>query len=208
MNSKVSNCLEKAKANEQESSITSAEKTLLSQAEAVEVFSLLKTKLQSIEQWNEHGLLSSYELFDENGENLETDKLFVKGFIRIWLKGSGKYDWVKIIDVFENENEYVITIKPIYDPTKKNPDKSSTSHFFTSESTNNFCILRNFKTVTFYVIGLDEKLNTGETENALETARNAAVKTASYLGIQKGEWKRFAENFIESAFETVRAKRK
>lgn len=208
MSSKTSNCLKKAKSEENESSITSAKKTLLSEAEAGGAFSILKTKILSIQQWNEHGSLSTYELFDEAGNSLKTDEIFPGVFIRIWLKGSGKYDWVKVIDIFEAEDEFVITVQPTYDPTEENPDKNLTSHFFTSELTNNFCIVRNFKTVTFYVVGLDEKLNTNKTENTLETVRNIGAKLGSYLGIQKGEWERFSEGFINSTFEEVSNKRK
>ncbi len=208
MNSKTSNCLKKAEANKNESSIIFAERTLLSEREADEIFSNLKSHILSIEQWNEHGSLSSYEIFDENGQALQTDNLSVGVFIRIWLKSSGKYDWVKLIDIFEDENEFVITVQPTFDPTEEKPDKTLISHFFTDESTNNFCIVRDFKTVTFYVIGLDEKINTDKTEGTLETVRNAGAKLSSYLGVQKGEWKRFAESFIDSVFEKVRAKRK
>jgi hypothetical protein len=58
------------------------------------------------------------------------------------------------------------------------------------------------------VVGLDEKLNTNKTENTLETVRNIGAKLGSYLGIQKGEWERFSEGFINSTFEEVSNKRK
>lgn len=208
MNSKTANFLKKAQANKNESSVTSAEKTLLSEGEADEVFSNLKSQILSIEQWNEHGSLSSYEIFDEDGKSLQIDNLSVGVFIRIWLKGSGKYDWVKVIDIFEAKDEFVITVQPTFDPTEENPDKTLISHFFTDESTNNFCIVRDFKTVAFYVIGLDEKTNTEKTESTLETVRNVGAKLGSYLGIQKGEWESFTESFVDSAFEKVRVGRK
>lgn len=208
MSGKTSNCLAKAQTEKDKSSITRSEKTLLSEAEASETFSILKSKLSSIKQWNEHGSLSGYELFDKDGNLLKTDELSPGVFIRIWLKGSGKYDWVKISDIFENENEFVITVKPTFDPSVEIPDKSVISHFFTDASTNNFCIVRDFKTVAFYIIGLDEKLNTNKTENALETIRNVGAKLGSYLGIQKGVWERFSQSFLDSAFEEVRAKRR
>jgi hypothetical protein len=92
----------------------------------------------------------------------------------------------------------VLTVKPSFDPTEKAADKESTSHFFTNEATNNFCLQRDEKSILFYVIGLHEKTNLGETENALETARNAAVANLGYyLGIQKAEWKTFCRNFLE-----------
>src|SRR6476469_1566783 len=47
--------------------------------------------------------------------------------------------------------------------TDKEPDKNVTSHFFTSDATNNFCLEKRDAVVSFYVIGLSEKTNTDET---------------------------------------------
>ena len=58
------------------------------------------------------------------------------------------------------------------------------------------------------MIGLDEKVNTGKTENSLETARNIGAKIGSYLGIQRSEWEGFTESFLNVAVEKVTAKRK
>lgn len=205
-NGKVSELLAKAKADKNHSSITTAEKTLLSEDEARRVFERVKTGLLSLAQWNENAGISSYELFNEAGEKLKKDEFAVGDFERIWLKGSGKFDWVKVLDFFEAENEFVLTVKPAFDPTGENAEKRFTSHFFTDDATNNFCVVIDFKTVKFLVIGLDEKMNTTETENALETTRNLAVKLSTYLGIQNGEWKRFAENFVEKASRIEREK--
>lgn len=208
MSSKFADCLEKAKSNESESSISSAEKTMLNADEAGRIFLRVKGDLLSLENWNENAMLSSYTLFDENGNELKNGEIFVGAFIRIRLKGSGKYDWVKVIDLFEKEDEFVITVKPTFDPTDEEEDKKLVSHFFTDAATNNFCVLRDYKTVKFYVIGLDEKRNTDETENALETVRNLAVNLSTYLGIQSGEWKRFAQGFLDNAMEIEQKSRK
>lgn len=117
--------------------------------------------------------------------------------MRILLKGSGKYDWVKIISIDEATDEFIITVKPTFDPTADEPDKTVISHFFTDESTNNFCLSRNGGKISFYVIGLNEKQNTSETKNTLETVRNVAVNAAAYVGIQEGEWEKFCHSFLE-----------
>lgn len=49
MKSKFTDCLEKAKANENESSVNFAERTLLSENEAGRVFSRVKSNLLSVE---------------------------------------------------------------------------------------------------------------------------------------------------------------
>lgn len=111
---------------------------------------------------------------------------------------------MKVIDIFEKADEFVITVKPTFDPTDEKEDKHLTSHFFTEAATNNFCLSREFKTVKLYIIGLNEKQNTQETENTLETVRNLAVNLSTYLGIQNGEWEKFAHHFLEAAAEKER----
>ena len=142
-------------------------------------------------------MLSTYALFDENGR--EINEINVGTFIRISLKASGKYDWIRVIDIYDAPDEFIITVKPTFDPTTENRETSAISHFFTDEATNNFCLFKKAETVAFYVIGLNEKTNTNETGGAIETIRNVAVNLATYLGMQKGEWEKFCHHFLEDA---------
>jgi hypothetical protein len=57
--------------------------------------------------------------------------------------------------------------------------------------------------VAFYVIGLNEKANSTETDGALETVRNIAVNLATYLGMQKSEWEKFCHHFLKDAAEEI-----
>ena len=172
---KTDELLKQAEANPNESSISSADKDFESEANARKVFSSLKPKLLNISEWNAHAFMSSYELFDESGNVVGNGELAVGLFIRIKITASGKFDWIRIIDFHEAADEFIITVKPTFDPTAENKDKNVISHFFTDESTNNFCLYRKAETVAFYVIGLHEKQNTTETGGALETVRNFAV---------------------------------
>jgi len=199
MNFKTDKLLNQANLDEDHSSFSSAEKTFPDEAQAAQIFSILKAKLSNINEWNAHSLLSTFGLFDENGQPLQTEKLAIGAFMQIALKGTVKYDWVRIIDIYEAADEFIITVKPTFDPTADEIDKSVVSHFFTDESTNNFCLLRRADTAQLFVIGLNEKLNTGETKNALEAARNVAVNLGSYLGVQRGEWEKFCHHLLEDA---------
>ena len=197
MKFKTEDLLARAERDEEHSSIASAKKTFADETKAAKAFSILKTKLSEIDEWNAHAMLSSFELFDENGRELQTEKLAVGLFLRISLTGTLKYDWVRVVDVFEQADEFIISVKPTYDPTGEKTDKTTTSHFFSSESINNFCLFRKAKTVALYVIGLHEKMNADETGGTLETVRNAAVNLGSYFGVQRGEWEKFCHHFIE-----------
>jgi len=191
--------IEQSRLDEDHSSFSSAEETFNGAAESTRIFSLLKNWLSDIDSWNAHSMLSTFTVFDENGREIESKKLENDYFLRILLKGTMKYDWVRVIDIYDSADEFIITVKPTYDPTAEKKDKTVISHFFTSESTNNFCLARRENSVALYVIGLNEKMNSEKTSNALETVRNAAVNLGSYLGVQRGEWEKFCHHLMDDA---------
>jgi hypothetical protein len=197
MNYQTEELLERARTDESHSSLSSAEKTFSDEREAARVFSILKTKLSAIDEWNAHAMLSSFRLFDENGAPLETGKIEKGAFLQISLTGTMKYDWVRVTDIHDAAEEFIITVRPTFDPTAEKTDKSVISHFFTDESVNNFCLLKRGAQIGLYVIGLNEKMNAAETESTLETVRNAAVNLGSYLGFQRGEWEKFCHHFLD-----------
>jgi hypothetical protein len=153
--------------------------------------------LLNIAEWNRNSSATSYSLFDEAGNEIGSLPIAEGNFIRIGLYGSGKYDWVRVIEIFSEPNEFVVKVKPSYDPLQEPLDTASISHFFGPEAENNFCVQRNEKTVAFYVIGLNEKQNTKFTDSLIESARNAAIANVGYYtGLQKTVWKEFASNFV------------
>lgn len=197
MTKKIDDLRKKAKADENHSSFSAAEKEFADEASAAEAFAKLRRQLFDVDEWNEHGLVSSFELFDASGQIVQTRKFAVGEFLRISLPATFKYDWVRIAEITDEQNEFVITVKPTFDPTAEKRDESVISHFFTAESTNNFCLLKRDTIVGLYVIGLNEKMNASDTENTLETVRNAAVNLGAYFGIQRGEWEKFCHHFMD-----------
>jgi hypothetical protein len=199
MKGRLKELFDKARsATEHDASINGAERDCDAEPEAREAFAKFRRKLFDLPRWNSESALTSFAHFDADGRELEDRPLAERDFIRIALKGSGKYDWVRVARIEQTDDEAVITVSPEFDPTAEQPDKETTSHFFTSAATNNFCLQKDGTKILFYVIGLDEKTNLGETENTLETARNALVANLGYyLGIQKGEWLTFCRNFLE-----------
>ncbi len=182
-----------------DTSVNGDEREYADEASARRAFSDLREKLLRIEHWNYESALTSFARFSSNGRQASGEKVAAGDFIRISLKGSGKYDWVKVAEVADADDEAIVTVRPSPDPTDEERDEKSISHFFASEAKNNFCLQRDGKTIYCYVIGLDEKTNLGETDNILETARNAAVANLGYFfGVQKGEWKTFCRNFLYS----------
>ena len=196
---KTDELLKQAEAQTNESSISAADKDFENEEAARKVFSSIKAKIINVNEWNKHALMSSYDLFDEDGSEIADEKIRIGTFLRIHLKASGKYDWVRVENIDDAPDEFIITVRPTFDPTAEKPDEKIISHFFTDESTNNFCLSRKGVKVALYVIGLNEKRNTSETGGTLETIRNVAVNFATYLGVQNGEWEKFCHHFMEDA---------
>jgi len=180
-----------------ESSISYSERIFSDGAGAGEVFIKLKGNLLDLSHWNHKSDLSSYRLFDSNGQTRGDQTIKLDAFIKITLAGSGKSDWVRVADIYNVENELVITVSPTYDPTAEPKQTGKTSHFFWNKSTNNFCAFREAERISLYVIGLNEKLNSDHTSGLVETVRNTAVaELGYYLGIQKAEWTKFCKSFL------------
>jgi hypothetical protein len=202
LNGKIQTLLEQAarqndSATPDDSSVAKASRVYPTAAEAEKAFSFLRKRLFHIGHWNNYSEISSFASFDNNGDS-QPDKLAAVGdFIKVMLPGSGKDDWVKITEINETPREIVLTVQPSRDPTDE-ANKKTTSHFFTSNSTNNFCLQRADARINFYVIGLNEQTNTEDTSGVLETVRNyATANLGNLLGIQKTQWETFCENFLE-----------
>lgn len=199
MNGKITDLIEKANTDtEEKTSITSARRVFSDETEAKTAFEKFGEKLLQIELWNAESGISSFALFDENGEEAKDRPAKTGDFMCAELKGTGKADWLKITKIHGTADEKILTVQPTYDPTEKSADKSVTSHFFTSDSTNNFCLQLHGTIINMYVIGLNEISNTSDTNNIIESARNfATANLGHFLGVQKAEWTKFCENFLE-----------
>lgn len=185
-----------ANSDKKHSSISQAEIIFDDQTKASNAFMGYKENLLNLNCWNQSGNLSKYRLFDLHGKSIRNQKLSENLLLRISLKGSGKYDWVKIIELNDSLNEMIVTVQPTFDPNDK--EAKSVSHFFTEEARNNFCLQLLETKVFFFIIGLNEKQNVAQTDDFVEAIRNwVAANVGTYLGIQKSEWSSFAEKFLQ-----------
>lgn len=201
MNGKIENLIARVKADtEEKTSIASANRSFENESEAEKAFRHFREKLLRVDRWNYSSGVSSFALYGESGVKAPDRPAAVGDFVYIKLPGTGKEDWVKIIDIHEASNEKILTVQPTYDPTDESADKSVTSHFFTDDSTNNFCLQLSNNNVNMYVIGLNEISNTEQTNSVIESARNLAVANLGhFLGVQKAEWTTFCENFLKNS---------
>lgn len=187
---------------EGDTSINLAKRQFVDVGPAVEFFQATKGRLLRIDDWKKNSSITDYDLFDESGAQVNGEPIAVGRFMRIALYGSGKYDWVRVVSIMDEPEEFVITVQPSFDPTATPRDTSSISHFFSPKATNNFCLQLNEKVVAFYVIGLNENQNTSFTDGLIESARNVAVANLGYYsGLQKTVWKEFAMNVLKEENE-------
>lgn len=203
--SEIEGLLEAANsATGQDTSVSSAKRLFPSENEALEFYRSVRGSLFRISEWIKNSTATTYDLFDESGLPSPSDEISVGKFIRIELRGSGKYDWVRVQRVVDEPDEVVLTVKPSRDPT--DPDRSdSISHFFGPEAENNFCVQLNEMSVAFYVIGLNEKQNTKFTDGIVESTRNIAIANVGYYsGLQNAVWKDFATNFLSTDEEKTK----
>ena len=200
MGAKIQDLLGQANSSsEGDTSVNFAKRSLGSEAECTKFFAQTKHRLLLIGEWDKNSSPSSYKLFDSNGSEID-ESISVGNFVRITPHGSGKYDWVEVESIHEKPLEFIITVKPSYDPTATPQNKRVISHFFIPEARNNFCLLDDGKTLSMYVIGIDEKQNTESTSGTIETIRNAATANLGYdLGIQKATWTGFCSYFLRDA---------
>ena len=202
MGAKVQDLLKQANTSpEGDTSVNFAKRSFGSEAECTNFFAQSKQRLLTISEWDKNSSPSSYKLYDNGGRQIG-ESIAVGDFFRITLHGSGKYDWVEVESIYETPLEFIITVKPSFDPTADPQDKGVISHFFVPEARNNFYLQNDGKMLSMYVIGIGEKQNTENTSGAIETIRNAATATANlgyYLGIQKTTWTEFCSNFLKNA---------
>jgi hypothetical protein len=194
----IESLLERANASpDNDTSVVVAERTFLKAEECALFFATVKANLFRIEEWNKNST-SDYELFDESGNVVDSGRITVGTFVRITVTGTGKHDWVKVVEILDDGDEVVLKVKPSIDPTKR-PGDGSISHFFGPEAENNFCIARRDEAISFYVIGLNEIQNTEFSDGVVESARNAAVANIGYYtGLQSAVWKQFSSNFLQT----------
>jgi hypothetical protein len=198
MSDRIQNLLKQANSrNAPDTSVTFAKRVFLAESDAQNYFARVREKLFDLGEWDKNSK-AGYGLYDETGDECADKIITVGKFIYIDIPASGKKDWVKVTDIFDTPDEFIITVQPSYDPTEKPVETGVTSHFFHSGARNNFCLQRNDKEIILYVIGINEKTNLQETDNLIETTRNAAAANTGYfLGAQKAMWKDFCANFLE-----------
>lgn len=160
-----------------------------------------KMRFFDINYWNDYCKISfaDFKLYNTEGLPKES-KLSKNDLVRINIYalpvvGSGFY-WVKIQDLFFEENEglerAVIIFIPTSDPTNKNQE---IAHFYSSSSSSAFVIARQDNIVSAAVYGRNEMPNLDAT--LLGKIKNRIITFCAIFGLSKIQWKNFTDGILD-----------
>lgn len=176
--------------------------TLDSSEEAERLFQIAKTRLLNVSQWHTlSGMKAShFQLTDNLGRPVSRPAQKGDHF-RIEIPGPGSkagegYDWVRIETVdseIDNGKEWLaIMVHPAENPTAA---QKEAAHFFTSDASSTFMVVRSGNTVSAEVHSRNEKSNNQET-GVVDTIRNTFVALGAMLGFSKVQWTQLVKGLI------------
>jgi hypothetical protein len=172
--------------------------------EAKELFTVARTRLLDVNQWDKIcGKLSAvFKLTDNKGNEIQGNPE-VGNYFKIDIPGPGTasghgYDWVRVEAIEEkqdeqnNEESILIRVRPADNPSTND---NNIAHFFSDKATSNFVVSRKENSVTAAVYGRNEVPNTS-TNKPLDKTRNAIVGSTAVAGLSNPQWKSLANGVL------------
>jgi hypothetical protein len=182
---------------------TASVKTSSPQAAAI-LFNEAKQRLLDINNWQNlcGGKGATFQLVDKHGNALAHTQPEVGNLIKIKLpapsnkKGDG-YDWVRI-EKFENtanpnndEEIFGFRVRPVSNPADHSEESA---HFYTSNATSSFLVVRRALTVYAMERGRNERPNpVGGFWNKI---RNILIAFGAMMGLAVPQWKMLVNGII------------
>lgn len=161
--------------------------------DAIAFFDVACRRLLNINLWDEISGLSSFQLFDEHGNEVHREGK-QGDYIRIDIPGPGTqsgdgFDWVRIEEIIRHQdaNEELLSIR-VRPSVKPMAEGNSPAHFLKAEATSTFIVRRLQLRVQAEEHGRNEMANT-DTTHILDNARNLLVGGAAKLGLSYPQWK-------------------
>ena len=173
--------------------------------EAKTFFSLVKKRLQDVNNWHElaGNLSATFQLVNKTGEKIHRS-IQEGDYFKIDIPGPGTesgegYDWVRIekIEDFSTPDieSFALRVRPASNPQNHN-NKEAVSHFYSPESTSSFTVTREKNRITAAIYDRNTKTNK-ETESLTDKVRDAVIGTAGRLGFSKIQWKALADGLVK-----------
>ncbi|GAA4294997.1 hypothetical protein [Nibribacter koreensis] len=163
--------------------------TFPDEASAVQAFAQSKQKLFNVDDWSHMaGITSTFELYNAQGQRKAAQNPIVGDFIKIILPATTIENWVKVIEVVEEEDLAKFVVQPSHNPLTPAEEPGKTDHFFTEEATSTFLVARQGTTLMACEIGRNEVANSHGQEAGDRPLLNTVISTGGWAGFQAIQW--------------------
>jgi len=176
--------------------------TLKDESEAKAFFSVVKNRLQNVNEWADlaGNLSATFQLVDADGREVRRN-LQQGDYFKIDIPGPGSktgdgYDWVQIEDVenkaSSNEDSFSFRVRPTENPRNQNQD---IAHFYSPESTSTFTVSRKGCNVDVAIRDRNTKPNT-TADSPVDKIRDSIVGTMGVLSFSKIQWQSLVDGLL------------
>ncbi|GAB3332090.1 hypothetical protein GCM10027299_38300 [Larkinella ripae] len=158
-------------------------------------FSVAREKLFAVHQWSDiSSITANFFLHDRAGHPKPTGRPEVGDCIRVELPGPTPENWVRLIQLVDEENRAAFTAQPCADPRAEG---GQTEHFFTDDSTSEFRVEREGTTIKACQVGQHESVNNQEPEAGDRAVVNTLIAGAGWLFYQRIQWKTLTDYLVD-----------
>lgn len=171
--------------------------------DAMQFYSVAKQRLLDVNNWHgiAGGVTARFQLVSTEGE--EVQRLAQKGdYFKIDIPGPGSkagdgYDWVKVEELTETDNEDVQSIGLRVRPTD-NPFSSSdeTAHFYSDDATSNFIVTRENNVINAVIVDRNVEPNS-DSSSVTDKLRDAAVGIGAISIFSKIQWQHLVNGIVK-----------
>jgi len=164
-------------------------------------FELAKQKLFDVNGWNNlSGLTSTFNLYDQYGNESDSQKPEIGYFIGIVLPATTIDNWVQVTDIREDENIAEFVVHPSKKPEKlaedEQEDKKAIKHFFIKEASSTFRVELQGNTLIGSEIGKNEGINNQGEEAGSRPVLNTLVAEGGWAQVQEIQWNKLTAYLV------------
>lgn len=171
--------------------------------DAEQFYFVAKQRLLDVNNWHSiaGGASAKFQLVDADGN--EVQRLAQKGdYFRIDIPGPGTkagdgYDWVKVEELTETDNEHEQSIGLRVRPTSNPFNKSDeTAHFYSDKATSNFIVTRENNVINALVVDRNVEPNK-DASSVTDKLRDAAVGVGAVSIFSRIQWQHLANGLVK-----------
>lgn len=171
--------------------------------DAAQFYSVAKQRLLDVNNWHSIAGTGSarFQLVSAEGE--EVQRLAQKGdYFKIDIPGPGSragggYDWVKVEELTETDNENVqstgLRVRPADNPFNSS---NETAHFYSDDATSNFIVTRENNIINAVIVDKNVEPNS-DSSSVTDKLRDAAVGIGAISIFSKIQWQHLANGIVK-----------